>query len=225
MRYNPELNYRKRNRFLFKVRIFFLVLALFVVAVGSYYYYSIVSQQHNNTEASSTSEETKAYYASSVKVFRSPFFQMQLDQSWAEVPSESNASKFVYRSLRANLIEHQMVIYVNDIPETLSPNRILPVNLKGDSEFLPITVSKHCIDAAGGSRIDSPVVTLERVKFRCDADSTDYRVMIGQIEGTTVLKLKRPDGTTANYSIYYSNLKATPDDSPLIQVAESFQTR
>lgn len=225
MRYDQNLNFKKRKRFVSRVKISFLLLLVLVIAGVSYGYYAIVSQQNANTDNTSTSQEAKGYYAASVKVFRSPFFQLQLNQTWSEIPAESTANKFIYRSLRANLIEHELAIYVNDIPETLAPNRVLPVNLKDNSEFLPITASDHCINVAGGSRIDSPEVTLERVRLKCDADSTDYRAMIGQIGGTTKLNLTRPDGTTANYSIYYTNLKATPDGSQLIQLAESFQTR
>ena len=225
MRYNPELNYHKRKKFLFKAWLAFLLLAILAVAAGIYAYYSVITRQDSNTEDTSTSQATKGYYASTVKVFRSPFFQLQLNNTWSEVPAESTPSKFVYRSLRANLIEHELVIYVNDIPKSLAANRVLPVNLKADSEFLPIKVSDHCIGAAGGSRIDSPEVILERVKFRCAADSTNYTVMVGLVGGSTILKLNRPDDTTASYTLYYRGLKATHDGSEITHIAEGFQTR
>lgn len=225
MRYHQDLNYHKRKKFLLKAWILFLSFAVILIAAASYGYYAIISRQSSNTDNSSTSRATKSYYAPSVKVFRSPFFQLQMDDTWFELPAESTPTKFVYRSLRSNLIEQELTIYVNDIPEILTPNRVLPVNLKSESEFLPITVSEHCIKAAGGPNITSARVTLDRVTFRCDADSTDYRVMAGEVNGTTTFNLQRPDGTRAKYALYYTNLKATPDGTQFTQIVDSFQTR
>lgn len=225
MRYNQQLNFQKRRSFLLRVRLFILCMALLIFAAGAYAYYSVVSRQSSNTNSTSTSRQTSGYFAASVKVFNSSFFQFQADKTWAEVPAESTPTKFVYRSHRANLIEHELTIYVNEIPPALAANRVLPVNLKGDSELLPISVSEHCLKTAGAPTGDNPVVELDRVKLACDSDSTNYTVLVGLAGGNTVLDLLRPDNTRAKYSIAYSNLKATPDATQLNQIAETFQTR
>lgn len=188
-------------------------------------YYSVVNRQSLNTETTSTSQETSGYFAPSVKIFRSSFFQFQADNTWVEVPAESTASKFVYRSLRANLIEHDLTIYVNSMPSVLVSNRVLPVNLKSGPELLPISTSDHCVKVAGGPNAGTVKVLLDNVSMLCDADSTNYTVLVGLANGTTVLDLLRPDGTTAQYAILYSNLRATPEASQLMQIVNSFQTR
>lgn len=225
MKYNQQLNYQRRKRFLFRVRIFLLLLLIAAIATGTYTYYAVVSRQSSNTQSTTTSQETSGYFASSIQIFRSPYFQFQADKTWAEVPTESTSSKFVYRSLRANLVEHDLTIYVNEVPPALAATRVLPVNLKGDSEFLPLTVSDHCLKAAGASTATDREITLDNVRMLCNSDSTNYTVMIGHAGGSTVLNLLRPDGTSAKYSILYNNLKATPDASQIIQIASSFQAR
>lgn len=225
MRYNQQLNYQRRKQFLFRVRIFFLLLSIPILGAAGYAYYSVISRQNSNTAASSTSQETSGYFAPSVKLFRSTYFQFQTDNTWAEVPAESTANKFVYRSLRANLVEHDLTIYVNEIPATLSANRVLPVNLKSGSELLPITTSEHCKKVSGNPAVHELQTTVNNVSMLCAADSTNYTVLVGQTGGSTVINLQRPDKTMAKYSILYTNLRATPDATQLMQIADSFQAR
>jgi hypothetical protein len=127
--------------------------------------------------------------------------------------------------LRANLIEHELVVYVNHIPDLLSANRVLPVSLKSKAELMPVTVSEHCIKAVKGSTANDQQIISEKVSFKCDSDSTNYTVLAGQIDGTSTLNLVRPDNTSAKYALRYSNLRATPDDAQFRQIIDSFQTR
>ena len=225
MRYNQQLNYERRSRFIFRVRMFFVVLFILLISGGAYAYYSTVSVEQSNTESATTSEQTSGYFAPTVNVFRSPYFQFQANSTWAEVAAESTPTKYVYRSLRSNLIEHELTIYVNQVPADLAANRVLPANVKADSELLPITVSEHCIKASGGPQARPSEVVLERVKLLCRSDSTNYTVLTGIVDGSTAMSLLRPDGSRATYAISYSNLRATPDAAQLVQIVDSFQTR
>lgn len=225
MRYNQQLNYQRRRKFVFRVRLFFIVLLVVLVTGGAYLYYATVNVEQGNTQSATTSEQTSGYFAPTVNVFRSPYFQFQANNTWAEVAAESTPNKYVYRSLRSNLIEHELVIYVNQIPADLAANRVLPANVKSDSELMPISVSEHCIKAAGGPQARSTPITLDRVKMLCKSDSTNYTVLVGQVDGSTAISLARPDGSRTVYSIYYSNLKANPDAAQLAQIVDSFQTR
>lgn len=225
MKYNNHLNYQDRRRFLFKVRlVLFCILGLGVLAV-IYIYFSVVVQRDANTEDLTTSGQTSGYFAPSVNIFRSPYFQFQAGSDWAEVSTESNANKYVYRSLRSNLIEHELVVYVNQIPANLTANHVLPVNPKGVGELLPLAVSEHCSKVVVAPSARPQEVLQDRVKYLCHSDSTNYTALVGLVEHSTSLQLPRPDGSTATYSILYTNLKATPDSSQLTQIADSFQTR
>lgn len=225
MKYNNHLNYQDRKHFLFKVRLIIISILSLAIMTGAYIYFNLMLQREANTEGSTTSQQTSSYFAPTVNIFRSPYFQFQANNSWAEVPSESTSSKYVYRSLRSNLIEHELVIYVNQIPANLSANHILPVNLKSGGELLPMSVSEHCSKAMVTPSSQSREVLMDRVKFLCHSDSTTYTVLVGQADGNSSLNLLRPDNATTSYSILYTNLKANPESAQLMQIIESFQTR
>lgn len=225
MKYNNHLNYEDRRHFIFKVRLTIACITILALLVGAYAYFTVMVQRDANTEQTTTSQQTSSYFAPSVNIFRSPYFQFQASNTWAEVPTESTPNKFVYRSLRSSLIEHELTIYVNQIPADVKANHVLPVNLKSGGELLPILVSEHCSKAVTTPSSQPKEVLMDRVKFLCHSDSTNYTVLVGLVDGSTTLQLPRPDGSTANYAILYSNLKATPDASQLTQIADSFQTR
>jgi hypothetical protein len=226
VKYNNQVNLEKRKQFVVRARLLFLLIFIILALVASYFYYAVKWREESNTTETTTSETSNGYFAPSVKIFRSPFFQFQTDNTWSEVPAESTASKYVYRSLRAKLIEHELIIYVNQIPPTLAANRALPVNATSDARLLPISVTDHCIKATGGnSTIRDLPVTIERVKLPCDSDSTNYTVLVGLIDGTTTIPLKRSDGTTAQYAFLYSNQRATPEGGQIVEIMTSFQAR
>ncbi len=219
------MNYQRRKRYILRVRIFFVAIFLLAVAAAAYGYTVIRKTEQSSQNGGGAVQTTASYYAESVNILRSPYFQFQANKTWVEVPGESTPTKFIYRSFRGNLIEHQMTIYVNESPANLVANRVLPVTISDNSELLPATVTDHCIKATGKSSIDDPMIAMERVKFKCDADSTNYAVLVGQVGGTTTLPLKRADGSMANYTIYYTNLKATPEPSQITDIVNSFQAR
>lgn len=226
MRYNNRLNYRARKRFLFRVRLAIFVFALLVAASLVYMFLSIRDQDSANIPEVTTSEATSSYFAPSVKIFRSPFFQFQTDQTWAEVPTESSSNKFVYRSLRSNLIEHELSIYVNQIPANLTANRSLPVTVINSKELVPSRVSELCNKVFGGQpRLGDQEVEVDKVRIRCNADGTNYEVLVGAIGGSSTINMIRPDGTPVAYALQYTNLKATGDVTQLTSIIESFQTR
>jgi hypothetical protein len=225
MKYHTNLDYRKRKRFIFRLKFTIFLIFVGIVAAGGYGFYTLFTDQVSNSSATSTSQVRSSYVASSGKVMQSPYFQFQANKYWAEIKQESTPNKFVYRSIRSKLIEHEIVVYVDQIPSKLEANRVLPVTIKNNNGLELGSVSDHCVKAAGGSRIDSPEVAINNARFKCDADSTNYTVLLSQIGGNSTLRLKRTDGSTANYTIYYTNLKATPDPNEVSEVLSTFQAR
>lgn len=227
MKYNNHLNYRDRKRLLLKLRIIFVIIALILTGVAMYFYIDYARSKSVNTDKSATSDKTTSYIAPSVSIFKTPYYQFQAPNSWVEVPNESNSSKFVYRSIKSSLIEHDLIVYVNQIPANLEANRVLPVTLKSNStELEPESVSEHCIKALNGQSSSQKVeVTFNKVKFSCDSDSTNYTVMVGQIQDDTVINLNRPGDLSATYTFYYTNLRAIQDGNELVEIIKTFQTR
>ena len=227
MKYNNHLNYRDRRRYLFKVRIIMLFIFLSLSAIIGFIYYSVIRDESSNTAASTTSQATSSYFAPSINIFRTPYYQFQADDTWAEVANESTANKFVYRSLRQNLIEHELVVYVDQIPANLEANRVLPVALvSGETELAPSSVSGHCSSVINPSvRSSRQEVVIEGVRINCDADSTDYSVFAGVTGGDIRVPLKRTTGVEARYTLIYKNLKATQDANQFSDILASFQSR
>jgi hypothetical protein len=227
MKYDYHVSSRRKKKFLRRVYLtaiaFLLLVALAVAAIRLDGYLS--SQQ--NTPESTTSQQSTEYFAPSTNIFSSPYFQFQTDKNWAEAASESTKNKFVYRSLRSNLVEHELTIFVDNIPSTLSANRVLPViSKKDDSELSAGSTSDHCIKANGGvSLAADKMLNTGGVDLLCDLDNTSYVVLAGEKGGSTKMTLKRPDGGTAVYSILYKNVTAKPDSVQLYDIISSFQTR
>ncbi len=225
MKYNNHLNYRKRQKFVFRVRLIstFVVVVAVVIGLTLYINYLRKNNQFKPVESGMSS----SVMASSINILKSPFFQFQAPQGWVEIPNESTSNKFVYRSIKANLIVNELIIYVNQIPANLEANRILPVRMSGTEMSLdPTTVSDHCIKKLGDkSSVNAQDVIINDVRLRCDSDSTNYTVMVGLIGKDTAINIKRPDNTHATYTFYYTNLRAVPDASEFTEMVRSFQTR
>lgn len=227
MKYNNRLNYRDRRRLLFRLRIIFFLVALALIGIVIYFYVDFIKDKTLNEGQEAVSEKTTSVIAPSVNIFKTAFYQFQASDSWVEVPNESNSSKFVYRSLRTNLIEHELVIYVNQVPVNLEANRVMPVDFAENKQrLIPSPVSEHCVKALGGrSTVSKTEVTFEKVRFNCDSDSTNYTVIVGELNGDSVVNMIRPSGESVAYTIYYSNLKAINDAIELTDIMKSFQTR
>ena len=226
MKYHRHLNYRKRRRFIIKLRLFFACLFLSILAGSAYGYLWVTNGMNDGQQVAVASQPTTRVIESTNKVFTKPAYQFQTDKTWYEVPNESSSNKHVYRSRRANLIEHELVIYVNQAPNDLAATRVLPVKLANDGSLEAGTVSDHCVKAAGGSRIDKPQITMSQTGFRCLADASVYSVLVGMVGGNSVISPKKPDGSAAtNFSILYTNVKAVPDAAQLENIIGSFRAR
>jgi hypothetical protein len=174
-----------------------------------------------------TSSVQTLVQAPSIRVFRTPYFQFQTGNSWAEDAKETTENVFVYRSYKGPLIEHDLYIYINPPVEQFDATRIQPVSPKEDGTFEVVEgISDHCDNILPeGNKDREQVVTFKEVKFMCDADDTIYDVLVGKAGGTPYMDLVRPSGTMARYVIKYRDLTAEPTGRELKEIVRSFQTR
>jgi len=202
-----------------------MVVFFAVIAVGVAIKIEAMINNDKNTTDATTSAVTTSYFAPSTQIFRTPYFQFQANKTWAEVPSESTANKFVYRSLRSNLIEHELTIYTNSPPTNLAATHVLPVKpSNANTELIPGTVSKHCREGNNMTASDQ-MVNVDGIQMLCDVDNTQYKVIAGVKDAGTVITLTRPNKSKQSYTIYYTNVTARPEASQLIEILNSFQTR
>lgn len=225
MKYDYQISSHSKKRYLKRVYILLSITIVIVLAIIAFIRLDAYLQRNQNTPDNTTTEKTTAYFAPTTKIFRTQYFQFQSDDTWVELPAESNNSTYVYRSFRNNLIEQELIIYVGDIPPNPSATRVLPVSIKQDKRLSVNQISEHCNKAVGGPVVGQAQVSFEQVTMLCDADGTQYEVLVGLIGGTTNLTLSRPDGSNEAYVIYYKNVKASPDAIQFSQIVSSFQTR
>lgn len=226
MRYHHKISLHRRKRYLKKIYLLFIVIAVIIGLIIFAIRIDNFLQERLNTDDSTTTQKTSAYFASSNKIFTTDYFQIQAPKNWVEIPSESTDTKFVFRGMNEPIVEDELIIYVNKIPGDLTATRLLPVELSGNAQKLSSgSVSSHCNAASDNDNIDEKIVKFKKVVINCDIDNTQFNVLVGLVGGSTRMSLTRPDGSTAEYSILYRNVQAVPDASALLQIMQSFQTR
>jgi len=226
MKYDYHVSSHRKKKFLKRVYIAVMVVLLLVIAAGIAIKIDSMLKKEKNSPEATTSSITTSYFAPSTQIFRTKYFQFQTNKSWAEAPADSSENKFVYRSMRNNLIEHELNIYVKEIPANLSATRVMPVTTtNGNKELVPGTVSKHCREKAGAMTAADKIVNMDGIDMLCNVDNTQYGVIVGKKGEGTRITLTRPNKEKLVYTIYYTNVTANPEASQLVEILNSFQTR
>lgn len=224
MRYNQHFSYKKRRHFLGFLRLVVLLLILALIGGGIYLAKENLESSNYNSPEQTTAAPKVSSVAPSVEIFRTPYFQFQASKNWLEDAQASGSGKYVYKSLKNNLIEHQMTIYVNSSPSDLAVTRVLVVEPDGEGGLKPVKLSEHCGKPTNftGSK---KVVNVDGVNVNCFSDDTRYTVLAGLAGASTNMSLPRPDDSQAAYTIYYTNVTAYPDAVQFQEIINSFQTR
>lgn len=226
MKYHHGVSLHRRRKYIKRVYIFLISLAVIAGLIILAVRLDAYLQNSVHTDDATTTEQTNAYFASSTSVFTTQYFQFQTEDNWAEIPSESSDTKFVYRGLNGSIVQEELIIYVNKIPSDLAATRVLPVEpASNNRELTPGNVSGHCKKASKEHNLDERVLTYQKVTLNCDIDNTQFNVLVGVVGDSTRMVFERPDGSTADYSILYRNVEAVPDASELLQIMQTFQIR
>jgi hypothetical protein len=212
---------RARRRF-FKYLLFFLLLFGLISGL-------LLNDVRKHTELalapSDSTTQTTATYISPFEFHRTQYFQFQAHKSWAYIVNESTANKFVFRSVRNTLVEHELTVFVGGNQEMPAVGHIIPVQLEDDRTLEPSDVLEHCSAAVINGNRQPHNVVMEGITFYCNPDSPAMHTIAAAFpNGTTTLRLGRPDGTMTSYSILYRNLTALPDKSTFSRILDTFQT-
>lgn len=227
-RYNTSYHHKSRRAKRTTKLAVFLSVLVFIAAAGIGY---DLIKQYFRKDSPVSQAEYSTVEGASINLFRTEFFQFQTDRSWQEVPSESKPGKYVYRSFSGPLVEHDIVIEVNNTTEVALPlvrtTRVMPVQLESNGRISPVDgAGEHCGAQLPKTTARVPLrVTQKQVSFVCSVDAVVYQVDVGVVGGTTSMSMVRPDGTRAVYHITYRNLKFTPSDEMLKAILGTFQTR
>jgi hypothetical protein len=215
----------ERFRFHFKLLIAFIAL----VVLGTIaLIYSVYTQNQNPQTPSSAATTREVSFDN--EFFSTPYFRFTDAGKWKFIPAQSTATKFVFQKFLpgSELVQHQLLVYINSVPPPidLSASRVLPVRINSNGNgFEPEQVSDHC----GKSYKTGELHKVEPRQINgatllCDPEQGQFRIVIAKTGGDYNLKLKRSNGTVANYIIIYQNQKIDPDTATARQIAQSFQS-
>lgn len=218
------ISFHRRFAVYFKVLLVCLFIALAVAAV-----LLLDIDKNDKTPKAPISKATVKKITFDDKYFSTPYFKFTDSGKWNFIKSQSTASKFVFQKFLpgSTLVQHQLTVYINSTPPPLdlAASRVLPVGLNdAGNGFVPTQVSEHCGKTYKPGELHK--VMLRQVNgstLLCDPDQGQFRVVIAKEGGDYNLRLKRADGSFANYIIIYQNQKIDPDADTIMQVAGSFQ--
>lgn len=208
----------KRRLKLLATAFSILILALITWVIVDYVRQERVDNTVQTTEVRSTIQ------AESLKVFRTQYFQFQARDSWVEIAGEFTENKYVYRSFRDKLIEHDLTVYVNVVPSQLEGIHVQPVIVEDGSRLLANgPISEHCstVLPKDARKVLTEVVQAG-VTYSCRVDGVTFVALVGEVGDDPLFDLKRADGTVARYVIVYRDLTVSPDGRQLKDIASSF---
>lgn len=221
-RYHYDVSISRQKRFIRRFKEFMLIVAGIAVIIGIIIGIDAIRQatQENTQEGAPSTTVVRP----PIREFDSPYFQFTAPNGWTNIASETTANTFVYRRFRGQLVEQELTIHVNSAPSNLSATRVLPVRVDETfGQIIPGEVSDHCKTVAGANATrELTEVTLSEVRFLCQADGTNYLVLIGVRGGNANLRLERTDGSTATYNFLYRSSTTPPETNQLVDIINSF---
>lgn len=229
-KYKVNVNHAKQRRFLRSSKVLIVIVVLVVLVVGAYIIIDSIIENNKSSVPSAPTKPVSSTIEPSIEVFSSPYFQFQTDKNWRFIANESTNTKFTYRRGTDNLVSGDMTVYINSSPTDMQATRVLPVSLKANdqSRLEASFVSEHCnmkLPKDIKSKTGEIAITLNSVRFLCDVDGTNYTIIVGLENGTEAMNFKRPDGTNANYIIFFRDLRAVPVPKEFENIMDTFQIR
>ncbi|MBA3757478.1 hypothetical protein H0X09_01270 [Candidatus Saccharibacteria bacterium] len=203
-----------------------ILLALVIViglGVGFFFY----DKYRNDNQKRPVSQARVTEVSSVLKTFRSGYFQFKDTGNWVLTQKESTESKFIYYKYRGLLVEHQLIVYVNQIPIPLylAAGRALPVRIVNSDSFDVTSVSEPCGKSYEQGELPKVrSISINQATILCSPDTPLYSVVLAEIGGDYKLNLRRSDGSPAQLIITYRDLTLDPKQDTIKNIARSFQT-
>jgi hypothetical protein len=228
-RYYHEYSHYHQRRFIRIAKILSIIFLVGILGGGGYFAYDTFMSNRKSQQASAPTTETHAIFAPQSEIFQTQYYQFQADKHWAFIASESNDTKFVYRSLRNTIVEQDLTITINGSQPIAAATRVLPVTVDTDNSFTAGRVSEQCAKAVpvetNPHRIPQRI-TFHQVEFLCSPDTASlYDVTVGIKDGASPMVLRRANGTAMEVRIFYRNLKSEQNDEDIVGIMNTFQTR
>lgn len=205
-------------------RLIVSVLLLVMVIAGSLWIFFGSNDTTNKIPA--ISDISQQVISDQTNTYITSYFQFQDTGKWVIDKNSSTPNTFHYLKYRGQLLENQLIIYVNHEPPSgdIATLRVLPVRIAGNETFETTGVSDPCGNQyTKGESHAVKIVTINGAAMYCDSETPLYSVVISEIGGDYHLNLRRPDGTNLKFIIVYRDMTLQPNSSSLLKIANSFK--
>lgn len=199
------------------------VVILISICIAGFLLYEQINKIDYNPEEQTTSSMVVSNEEGNVQLFESSYFQFRANNSWKKDESVSNNNVHIYRSMRANMLEQLLTIYINTSPPEIDATYVLPVSQQ-EYKLQVGDLSEHCGKQSNYSR-QLGFITVSGVSMRCFGNDTRFNVVVGLVGGSTEMQLQRPGKESATYVVYYANSTASPNAEQLKDIMNSFTIR
>ena len=127
----------------FRRQMFITFIFLAAFPIVGYFLYTGLHRQ-SVKPATSTVENTEIT-GNKVTTFND-YFEFQDSAAWVLDKNNRTANKFVYHLFRKRVLEHEMIVYINQVPIPLylATPRVLPVRIINNNSFQATDVSSPC---------------------------------------------------------------------------------
>lgn len=199
------------------------LIVLLIIVLGGLCFVGFKIYNDFTDQGQVSSNQSDGSGVAAEQIYRSPYFEFQDSGGNWLLDKSSTANKFVYYKFRSGQSEHELIINVNQVPNTLFASRGLPVTIATD-QLDPGTVTDHCRKMYGVSEpMISRTVTMDSISFPCVPDTSQYSIYVSQIGGDQKLLLRRSGGDTATYVIFYRDLRFNNDSRTITNVIKTFR--
>ncbi|MBX4201386.1 hypothetical protein KW803_00620 [Candidatus Saccharibacteria bacterium] len=204
-----------------------LIISCFFIAAFIAVGYFIYAGLHRPEPKAVTSAIETTEITGNKTTFTNDYFQFQDTGKWIlEKNSGGTATKLVYHKFRKNVLEHEFVAYINQvpIPLNLATSRVLPVRIVNTNSLQVTNVSSPCgTEYAKGELHKVKELSINNATMLCDPDSPQYSVVFSEISGDYRLKMKRSSAAPIQFVIIYKDTGAAPQTDSIINIASSFK--
>lgn len=214
----------RRHHPAFKFYFALTAVVLLLAAAGAVFYFYDMKRTSNQKTPVSAAEDT--YISGTAKTFKNNDFQFKDSANWVLVPKESSANKYTYYQYRGQQLEHQLIVYVNQVPIPLylATARVLPVRIMNNDSFDVLNVSEPCGKSYGPGKLrDVKEISIDNALMLCDPETPQYTVVLSESGADYIISLKKSNGTTIQFVITYKNQKLEPNGDTLKNIASSFK--
>lgn len=182
--------------------------------------------RHSNKKKLMTSQAQSQSITGNLQTFRSAYFQFKDTGKWVLNSKESTADKYIYYKYRGLVVEHSLIVYVNQVPISLylASSRVLPVRIVNNDSLDVTSVSGPCGNSYGPQDLHRiKDIVINGAIMQCDPDTPQYTVVLGEINGSYQLHMQRLSGGSVQFVITYRDLRLNTGQDTILQIAHSFQ--